>query len=80
VDDNPQIVHKYTPGDQIQVLPTAELCQRMPDYTVILAWIHADKIIAGNRLYLERGGHFVVCTPEVQVIGAEERVTYSAAA
>ena len=72
VDDHPQKVHKYTPGHRIPVLPTEELYKRMPDYVIILAWIHAKKIIAENKKYLEQGGRFVVCCPEVQVIGAEQ--------
>jgi len=75
VDDHPQKVGKYTPGHHIPVLATAELLKRVPDYVVILAWIHADKIIAGNRAYLERGGHFVVCCPEIQVVGANGPVS-----
>ncbi len=72
VDDHPQKVHKYSPGHRIPVIPTEELYKRMPDYVVILAWIHAKKIIAANRKYLEQGGHFVVCCPEVQVIGQKQ--------
>lgn len=70
-DDHPQKVHKYSPGHGIPVVPTAELYTRKPDYTIILAFLHAKKIITANRKYLEEGGHFVVCCPEVQVIGAE---------
>ncbi len=73
-DDHPQKVHKFSPGHHIPVVPTKELYERMPDYVIILAWIHAKKIIAANRKYLERGGHFVVCTPEVRVIGADTPV------
>jgi SAM-dependent methyltransferase len=80
VDDHPQKVHKYTPGHHIPVLPTDELCKRMPDYVILLAWIHAEKIIACNRKYLEKGGHFVICCPEIQVVSAEKRETYAAAA
>ena len=72
VDDHPQKVQKYTPGHRIPVLPTAELCRRMPEYTIILAWIHAKKIIAANKKYLQQGGHFIVCCPEVRVIGVED--------
>ena len=43
----------------------------MPDYTVILAWVHAEKIIATNSAYLERGGHFVVLCPETRVVGRD---------
>lgn len=70
LDDHPQKVGKFSPGDYLPVLPTAELYARKPDYVVILAWVHAEKIIADNRKYLEQGGHFVLCCPEVRVIGA----------
>jgi len=70
-DDHPQKVGKYSPGDHIPVVPTSELYKRKPDYVIILAWIHAKKIVAANRKYLEEGGRFVVCCPEVQVIGAD---------
>ena len=69
VDDHPQKVNKYSSGDGIQILPTAELCKRMPAYTVILAWVHAEKIIDTNREYLDKGGHFVVLCPETRVVG-----------
>lgn len=71
-DDHPQKVNKFSPGDHIKVLPTKELNTRKPDYTIILAWIHGKKIIANNQRYLEEGGHFVLCYPDVQVIGAED--------
>ena len=74
VDDHPQKVNKFTPGHNIAVLPTSELYKRMPDYVVILAWIHAKTIIESNRKYLEGGGHFVVCIPDIRVVGAEQEV------
>ena len=71
VDDHPQKVNRYTPGDKIKVLPTKELYSKMPEYTIILAWVHAKKIIIDNMEYLNKGGHFVLCCPEVKVIGAQ---------
>lgn len=71
VDDHPQKVGRYSSGDGIPIVPTAELCKRMPDYTVILAWVHAQKIIETNLEYLEKGGHFVVLCPETRVVGKE---------
>ena len=71
VDDHPQKVGKYETGDGIPVVPTAELLRRQPDYTVILAWVHAQKIIDSNREYLERGGHFVVLCPQTRVVGKD---------
>lgn len=69
VDDHPQKVGKFSSGDGIPIIPTAELLQRMPDYTVILAWVHAQKIIEANQEYLKRGGKFVVLCPETRVVG-----------
>ena len=75
LDDHPQKVHKYSPGDRIPVLPTEELYKRKPDYVVILAWIHAKRIIENNRKYLEQGGHFVVCCPDIQVVDVNTEIT-----
>ncbi len=76
VDDHPQKVHRYSAGDGIRIEPTAELTRRMPAYTVILAWVHSERIIESNREYLEKGGRFVVLCPETRVVGrdGDERV------
>jgi SAM-dependent methyltransferase len=71
VDDHPQKVGKYASGDGIPILATSELYARRPDYTVILAWVHAQKIIDSNQEYLDRGGHFVVPCPETRVVGKD---------
>ena len=75
LDDHPQKVGKYSSGDGLFIVPTAELNKRMPDYTVILAWVHADNIINTNREYLERGGRFVVLCPDLRVIGKDGDIT-----
>jgi 2-polyprenyl-3-methyl-5-hydroxy-6-metoxy-1,4-benzoquinol methylase len=71
VDDHPQKVGKYETGDGIAVVPTRELLERMPDYALILAWVHSKKIIETNQDYLNRGGHFVVLCPETRVVGKD---------
>ena len=71
VDDHPQKVNKYSSGDGIKILPTSELCKRMPAYTIILAWVHSAKIIATNQEYLNKGGRFVVLCPETRVVGKD---------
>ena len=71
VDDHPQKVGRYSSGDGIPIVPTAELLQRMPEYTIILAWVHAAKIIETNREYLDKGGHFVVLCPETRIVGRD---------
>lgn len=72
VDDSPEKQNKLSPGHHIPVLPTKAVYERRPEYVFILAWIHAKKIIENNRKYLEQGGHFVVCFPEVKIIGKEQ--------
>ena len=67
-DDHPQKVSRFSSGDGIPIVPTAELLRRMPDYTVILAWVHAKKIIAANREYLEKGGKFIILCPEMKIV------------
>ncbi|WP_413208132.1 methyltransferase domain-containing protein [Rhodospirillum sp. A1_3_36] len=71
VDDHPQKVGKYSSGDGVPIYPTKELLERMPDYTIILAWVHSAKIIETNREYLEKGGHFVVLCPETRIVGKD---------
>ena len=69
-DDHPQKVNKCTPGDKIKVLPSKELVKLMPNYTVILAWVHADIIISNNHEYLNKGGKFVLLLPKIRIISA----------
>ena len=71
VDDHPQKVGRFASGDGNPVVPTAELLARMPDYAIILAWVHSKKIIETNQDYLNNGGHFVVLCPETRVVGKD---------
>ena len=68
LDDNPDKVYKYPAGDGIQVIPTVELYKRKPDIVIILAWVHSQRIIEEHQNFLENGGHFVVISPDIQVI------------
>ena len=67
-DDNNEKHYKYSPGDQIEVLPTKLINHNQPDYLIILAWIHADKIIQKNQNYLENGGAFLRFFPKIEII------------
>ena len=68
LDDHPQKVGLYTSGEGTLIVPTKELYERMPPYTVILAWVHAAKIIQEHQEYLERGGTFVVLCPQPRLV------------
>ena len=67
-DDHPQKVGLFTPGEGTPIEPVCNLYAAMPPYTVILAWVHADKIMAAHREYMERGGRFVVLCPEPRIV------------
>lgn len=67
-DDHPQKINRFSPGNGVPVLPTAELLKKKPDVVVILAWIHARAIIEKSQEYLNAGGRFVICTPDIRVI------------
>lgn len=72
VDDSPDKQSKFSPGDHIPILPSKALYERKPDYAFILAWIHAQKIIENNRAFLQQGGKFILCFPEIQIVGADQ--------
>ena len=72
VDDNPEKQGKFTPGDHILVKSTNTIYEKRPDYLFILAWIHAKKIMRNNKKYIDEGGHFIICFPEVNIIGKKE--------
>jgi hypothetical protein len=67
-DDHPKKVGRYSSGDGLEIVPISELHKRMPDYTVILAWVHAEKIIQQNIKYIDNGGKFVVLCPNIRII------------
>lgn len=69
-DDHPQKVSRFSPGG-IPVLPTSDLYVKKPNIVIILAWIHARAIIEKNARFLNEGGKFVICTPDVRVIDKE---------
>ena len=49
VDDNTAKQGLLSPGLHLPVYPTSVLCERMPDYVVILAWRFAEPFMRKNR-------------------------------
>ena len=68
VDDNETKHYKLSPGDKIEVLPTSDIYIKRPDYLLILAWLHADKIIHSHKKYIDEGGIFLRLFPGVTEI------------
>ena len=67
-DDNKSKHYKFSPGDKIEVLPTSEIYHKRPDYLLILAWLHADKIIQNHLRFIDEGGAFLSLFPSVNIV------------
>jgi hypothetical protein len=67
VDDNPVKQHTFSPGDHLPVYPSEQLCTAKADYAVILAWNYAQPIMKRHQTFRDRGNHFVIPLPHLQV-------------
>lgn len=68
VDDNPLKQGKYLPMSHIPIVSRDELCQRSPDFVLILAWNFAEPIMAMNKSYIDQGGRFILPMPEPRIV------------
>ena len=56
---------RYLDGPALEILPPHHLIDARIEFALLLAWNHADEIIAQNQDYLETGGRFIVPIPEL---------------
>ena len=68
VDDNPAKQNTFSPGYHVPVLTPAALYEKKPDYVLVLAWRYVEAIAKKQKLFLERGGNFIVPLPEIRYI------------
>jgi len=68
VDDNQAKQGRFSPGLHLPVLSSSVLCERKPDYVIILAWRFAETILSKNQAYIEGGGQFLIPVPEFNLI------------
>ena len=67
-DNTPQKVGKYSPGSNIPIAHEADLLQLMPDYCILFAWNFREDCIAKNQEYLQAGGHFIIPSPDLEIV------------
>ena len=61
-------IGRYTPGDNIPVLPDSALLERMPSHALLLAWNFSAEIMANMSEYRRRGGKFIIPVPEPRIV------------
>ncbi len=66
VDLTPFKIGKFTPGTSIPVVSGEGL--KAPDYYLVLVWNYLPGILAREKEYLRKGGHFIVPIPTPFVI------------
>ncbi|MEW6740159.1 MAG: class I SAM-dependent methyltransferase [Nitrospirota bacterium] len=67
-DTTPIKQGKFSPGMHIPVRAYDEFTRSYPDYAVLLAWNHAEEIMAKEKKFTETGGKWIVFVPKVQVM------------
>jgi SAM-dependent methyltransferase len=67
-DRSPLKQGQQMPGVAIPIVSPDQLVARKPDYTVILAWNHADEVRAQQSEYRASGGRFIVPLPVPRIV------------
>ncbi len=67
-DTTPIKQGRMSPGMHIPVVPYENFKNNPPDYAVLLAWNHAEEIMAKEKEYVAAGGKWIVHVPEVKVL------------
>lgn len=67
-DTTPIKQGKYSPGMHIPVRSYQDFVSDYPDYALLLAWNHAEEIMANENRFRESGGKWIVFVPEVKVL------------
>ena len=71
-DATPEKQYRFSPGSDIPILPEGLLTGELSDYAICFAWNFFDEIRRKEKIFLERGGKWIIPHPEMKVVGAEE--------
>lgn len=68
LDDNERKQGLYSPGQHLEVRPSTNIYEQLPDIIVVLAWNYAEPIMKRHQEFLSKGGSFVIPLPEMKII------------
>ncbi|MGV0838513.1 methyltransferase domain-containing protein [Mycolicibacterium thermoresistibile] len=67
-DSTPEKQGRVTPGSGIPVCPPEAFSDPYPDYALLFAWNHAEEIMAKETLFQEKGGRWILYSPQVRTV------------
>lgn len=67
-DSTPAKQGRLTPGSHLPVRAPESFSAPYPDYALLLAWNHAEEIMAKETAFREAGGKWILYVPDVHVV------------
>ena len=71
VDDTPEKIGRFSPGNGIPIVSRKRLEESPPDYLLILAWNFASEIMQTTSDYSGQGGRYIMPIPEFRIIDGD---------
>ena len=68
VDDTPEKIGRFSPGNGIPIVDRKVLASDAPDYLLILAWNFTKEIIENTADYSKLGGKYIVPVPSFRIV------------
>jgi hypothetical protein len=68
VDDTPEKIGRFSPGNGIPIVDRKVLASDAPDYLLILAWNFTKEIIENTADYSKQGGKYIVPVPSFRIV------------
>lgn len=70
IDDHFMKVNKYSPLDCTKVISSINIDKYIKYPIVILAYLHAKKIITKHKKLIKKGGNFIILFPHIKLINS----------
>ena len=67
-DSTPEKHGLLTPGSHIPIRPAEAFADPYPDYALLLAWNHAEEIMAKEQEFTAAGGRWLLYVPDVHIV------------